>query len=216
VSGVAIILGAATDCPLEIRRRLVLRGQGFDVLVLGPKRHAVHRIRDLRTEVFSVRRANVLADIIEPGRCTFLISTDDISIRCLHDLYIRPVSPARKARKAYLLEMNMRSTQIAHLSFDSSTDVIEALSEWLLGRKTTAPVPSCSPSQAIALFPRVSVAPSPLRGSARLIHLCPGGRDTRRTARHGRLPADARRDASPPSTVTSIATRGGRRNCIAV
>lgn len=80
-----------------------------------------------------------------------------------------------RSDKAYLLEMNMQPTQIARLSFDSSTDVIGALSEWLLGRKTTAPIPSCSPSQAIALFPRVSVAPSLLHSSARLAHLCPGG-----------------------------------------
>ena len=54
--------------------------------------------------------------------------------------------------KAYLLEMNMRPTQIAHLAFDSSPDLIGTLSEWLLGRKATA-VPPCSPSQAIALPP---------------------------------------------------------------
>jgi hypothetical protein len=53
--------------------------------------------------------------------------------------------------KAYLLEMNMRPTQIAHLAFDRSTHLVGALSEWLLGR-TTAPAPPCPPSQAIALF----------------------------------------------------------------
>jgi glutathione synthase/RimK-type ligase-like ATP-grasp enzyme len=57
-----------------------------------------------------------------------------------------------RSGKAYLLEMNMRPTQIAHLAFDRSTDLIGALSEWLLGRKTV-PVPPCPPSQAIALFP---------------------------------------------------------------
>jgi hypothetical protein len=57
-----------------------------------------------------------------------------------------------RSGKAYLLEMNMRPTQIAHLAFCPSTDLIGALSEWLLGRKT-APLPPCPPSQAIALFP---------------------------------------------------------------
>jgi hypothetical protein len=57
-----------------------------------------------------------------------------------------------RSGKAYLLEMNMRPTQIAHLAFDGATDLIGALSEWLLGRKIV-PVPPCPSSQAIVLFP---------------------------------------------------------------
>ena len=352
--GVTIILIATTHWPFVTRLSLVLRDQGFDVLVLAPKRHAVHKMTGLRTELLSMRRDNVLANIrsiVETGRRAFLIPTDDVAIRYLHDLYRRlrltgkesagllaqvirgsigdetafsmarkksefvslacgegirvpkcymsglpmdllgramasplpvivkqddsfsgrrvryaetreqmadallslhrrasrsaaivqsiafldpmrfarlreeppmvsvqqyiegtpanrlvlcrdgtvlaglsvevlqtlhpngPASVVRllendemegavvkmvrrlglsgfagfdfmvdRAGKAYLLEMNMRPTQIAHLAFDSSTDLIGTLSGWLLGQKT-APVPPCPPSQAIALFP---------------------------------------------------------------
>lgn len=352
-SNVTIILIATTHWPFVTRLCLVLRRQGFDVLVIAPKRHAVHKMKDLRTKLFGVRHDDVLASIVETGRQAFLIPTDDIAIRYLHDLYRRvlladteiakslakvirrsigdetafpmarkksafvslahgegvrvpecymsgrpkdllgkvtgsplpvivkqddsfsgrrvryaeteaqmvdallylhrrtrlsaarvwstaflcptrfarpgeekppevsvqqyiegtpanrlvlcrdgkvlaglnvevlqtlhPNGPASVVRllencemeeavgkmvrrlrlsgfagfdfmldhagKAYLLEMNMRPTQIAHLAFDSSTDLIGALSRWLLDRKTATPTPPCPPSQAIALFP---------------------------------------------------------------
>jgi hypothetical protein len=55
--------------------------------------------------------------------------------------------------EAYLLEMNVRPTQISHLAFDESTDLIGALAEWLLGQKRP-PLFPCPSSQTIALFPQ--------------------------------------------------------------
>ena len=99
-ASVKLMLIATGHWPYVTRFCIELRRQGFDLLVLAPADHAVHRIKGLCAELLKKSRGLVasIKKMVEAHSPTLLIPADERALLGLHKLYRQ--AQRRKARQA--------------------------------------------------------------------------------------------------------------------